>query len=101
MTAKKKTKKTTTKKKTQTVTMRVSQSAIANRAIRNIELLYKKMGLNPLSTVPDKQRLMGTASVPTMLIEEVASTVDNHGTLVGLQFDSEKARQALAYAAAF
>ena len=103
MTAKKNTKKTTTKKKTHkpTATMRVSQSAIANRAIHNIELLYKKMGLSPISTVADKQRLMGTASVPTMLIEEVASTVDNHGTLVGMHFDSEKAREALAYAAAF
>ena len=101
MTAKKKTKKNTTKKNTPKVAMRVSQSAVANRAIHNIELLYKKMGLNPLSTVPDKQRLLGTASVPTMLIEEVASTVDHHGGLVGMQFDSEKARQALAFAAAF
>jgi hypothetical protein len=81
--------------------MRVSQGSVAKVAIHNIELLYKKMGLDPKATKIGKRRLMGTSSVPTQLIEEVAAAADQHGALIGMAFDSDKAREALAYASAF
>lgn len=101
MTAKKTNKKTKTRALKPTLQMRVSQGAVARTASRNIELLYKKMNLSPKSVKADKQRLLGTASAPIKLIEEVAAASDQHGTLIGMAFDSNKAREALAFSAAF
>ncbi len=105
MSTSKKTKQTTAPKrtriKTKALQMRVSQGGVAKTAIHNIELLFKKMGLSPKSVKSDKRRFLGTAGAPAKLIEEVAAAADQHGLLVGMAFDSNRAREALAFAAAF
>ena len=53
------------------------------------------------AALESKRRLMGTAHVPTQLIVEMAATADEHGTRLGMAFDSAKARDALAYAESF
>ena len=90
-----------TKKKTSNLKMRVSQGDIAKHAIHNIGLLYRNMGLSPKSVKRAKSRLLAASGVPTKLIEQVAAVADQHGKLAGMTFDSDHARQAIAYAAAF
>jgi len=94
---------TTKKKKTSSkgAKLRVSQGHEAKVAIRNIEALFEKMELDPKRVKRDRHTLLGTAHVPAKLIEEVAAVADQHGTLVGMPFDSDAAREALAFAAAF
>ena len=99
MTTPKKTpKKTATKSG---VKMHVSQGHVAKLAIQNIQSLYKKLGLDPQTTKGNKRLLVGTSHVPILLIEEVAAASDQHGTLIGMSFDSDAARQAVAYSMAF
>ena len=97
-TSKKSTKQITAPKGTK---LRVSQGSVAKKAIHGIELLFRKMNLNTKAGKADKRSQIGTFSVPTKLIEEVAAAADQHGKLLGMSFNSDKAREALAYASAF
>jgi hypothetical protein len=83
------------------VKLRISQGAVAKKAIHNIELLFRKMSLDPKAGKTNKRRLIGTMSVPTKLIEEVAALADQQGMIGGIDFNADKAREALAFAAAF
>ena len=47
------------------VKLRISQGAVAKKAIHNIELLFRKMDLDPKAVKGSKRRLVGTMSVPT------------------------------------
>lgn len=97
MTAKKK----NGRKLSRSAKLRVSQGHVAKVAIQNIENLFKKLDLGPKRGKRTKFALRGTAHVPVALIEEVAAAADQHGSLIGLAFDSDAAREALAFAAAF
>jgi hypothetical protein len=91
----------TTKSKKTRFKMQISQGDVAKSAIHNIELLFKKLGLEPKIEKNAKRVLLGSAHVPTQLVAEVAAAADQHGALIGIPFDAEAARQALAFADAF
>ena len=80
---------------------RVSQSALAAQATAEIRALGTKLGIGKGLKKAERSKLTSSASTSNDFIEEVAATVDQHGSLVGASFDVDQAREAIAYSAAY
>lgn len=79
---------------------RISQSALAAEAIAEVDALTEKLGLEAAMTTEERRALMAGICVPNEFTEAVAAMATRHPDLAG-GFDSDEAREAIAFAAAY
>ncbi len=83
-------------------TVRVSQSSLAGPIVDAIEHVASELDLAAALDPAQTKALVGLVNMtPTTLVEQIASTADRHGALLGTEFPSDEARVVIAYAAAF